>query len=245
VVNGLGFEGWLDRLIEASGYQGAVAVASKGADLIQSAESGAAHDGHAHEAAHDDTAEAAHQDAGEDNHGGGDPHAWQSIANAETYVKNIADALCAADPDSCAGYSANAARYTEELKALDASIKSGFAAVPPERRKVITSHDAFAYFARAYGIEFLAPQGASTESEASAADVARLIGQIRDARVTALFVENIADPRLIEQIGRETGVRPGGKLFSDALSDAGGPAPTYLDMMRHNAGVLQAAMLGS
>jgi zinc/manganese transport system substrate-binding protein len=244
VVNGQGFEGWLDRLVEASGYEGTVVVASTGADLIEATETEAAHHGHAHDAAHE-TPELAHQDPGGEDQGGSDPHAWQSIANAEIYVKNIAEALCAADPDSCAEFSANAARYTGELRALDATIKSGFAAVPPERRKVITSHDAFGYFARAYGIEFLAPQGASTESEASAADVARLIGQIREAGVTALFVENIADPRLIEQIGRETGVRPGGKLFSDALSDADGPAPTYLDMMRYNAGALQAAMQGS
>jgi zinc/manganese transport system substrate-binding protein len=145
VVNGLGFEGWLDRLVEASGYKGAVAVASKGADLIETTGPEAAHDHQPHEAGHEEAeheeaghehaAGAAHEEDGADDHGGGDPHAWQSIANAEIYVGNIAEALCAADPDSCADYSANAARYTEELKALDASIKGGFAAVPAERRR--------------------------------------------------------------------------------------------------------------
>ena len=160
-------------------------------------------------------------------------------------MKNIAEALCAADAADCSAFRANAAGYTEELKALDASIKAGFARIPAERRKIITSHDAFGYFAKTYGIEVLAPQGVSTESEASAADVANLIRQIRDQGVTALFVENISDPRLIEQIARETGARPGGELYSDALSGPDGPAPTYVEMMRHNAGLMQAAMQGS
>ena len=177
--------------------------------------------------------------------GATDPHAWQSIANAEIYVKNVAAALCAADSGDCAAYEANAAAYASELKAIDASIKAGFAAVPVERRKVITTHDAFGYFARAYGVEFLAPLGVSTEAEASAGDVASLIEQIRKEGLTAIFLENISDPRLIKQIASETGVRPGGELYSDALSPPDGPAFTYADMMRHNATLLQSAMLGS
>jgi len=224
VVNGLGFEGWLDRLVAASGYSGPVAVASTGVTPIKLGE---------------ETEEEAH------DHGDIDPHAWQSVANAEVYVKNIAAALCEADPDDCAEYRANAAAYTAELKGLDASIRAGFALVPPERRKVITTHDAFGYFAREYGIAFLAPQGVSTESEASAADVAKLIGQIRDEGVGAIFLENISDPRLIEQIASETGIRAGGELYSDALSEPDGPAATYAAMMRHNANLLQNAMLGS
>src|SRR4029079_9331753 len=125
------------------------------------------------------------------------------------------------------------------------AIKAGFAAIPPEKRKVITTHDAFGYFAREYDVTFLAPIGVSTDAEASARDVAALIDQIRIEGVTAIFFENISDPRLIEQIARETRIHPGGELFSDALSPADGPAATYVAMMRHNANLLQSAMLGS
>jgi zinc/manganese transport system substrate-binding protein len=229
VVNGLGFEGWLGRLVEASGYAGAVVVASDG---IRPIATGEAH-------AFDD------EDTGAPRHDPTDPHAWQSVPNVVIYVKNIADALCEADSVHCEDFRTNADRYSAELQALDAEMKAGFETIPDERRKVITTHDAFGYFAGAYGVEFLAPQGVSTDSEASAADVANLIRQIREEAVTALFVENVSDPRLIEQIARETGVAPGGELFSDALSGPGGPAATYVDMMRHNAGVLQAAMQGS
>jgi zinc/manganese transport system substrate-binding protein len=233
VVNGLGFEGWLDRLIEASGYSGPVVVASSGVTPIRLNDEVEAED------AHEDHAIAEH------GHGDIDPHAWQSVANAEIYVKNIADALCGVDPDDCAEYRANAADYLAELDEIDTSIRTGFASVPAERRKVITTHDAFGYFAHEYGITFLAPQGVSTESEASAADVAGLIEQIRREGVTAIFLENISDPRLMEQIARETGVRPGGELYSDALSEPNEPAATYAEMMRHNANLLQSAMLGS
>lgn len=214
VVNGLGFEGWLDRLVEASGYFGQVAVASDGITPIRL-------------------------------EGAADPHAWQSIANTETYAKNIVAALCKADATDCAVYEANAAAYLAELETLDASIKSGFSAIPPEKRQVITTHDAFGYFAREYGVTFLAPQGVSTESEASAGDVAALINQIRKEGVSAIFVENISDPRLVQQIANETGIEPGGELYSDALSVPDGPAASYIQMMRHNANLLQSAMLGS
>jgi zinc/manganese transport system substrate-binding protein len=239
VVNGLGLEGWLDRLVEASGYRGTVAVASEGVVPIRLSEEQLAH------MPVEAEGEGGAGQAAAEHHHDVDPHAWQSVANAEIYVKNIAAALCATDPGDCADFKANAAAYTEQLKQLDQSIKQGFALIPAEKRKVITSHDAFGYFGRAYGVEILAPQGVSTESEASAADVARLIRQIRAEGVTALFLENISDPRLIEQIGRETGVQPGGELFSDALSEPSGPAATYIAMMRHNAGLLQNAMLAS
>lgn len=229
VVNGLGFEGWLERLIDASGYKGEVATASAGVETI------AGEDEHEVETA----------GSGGHHQGGVDPHAWQSIPNAVIYVKNIADALCTADAADCAAYRANAAAYTMDLTTLDARIRADVAAIPAERRKVITSHDAFGYFAKTYGIRFLAPEGVSTDSEASAADVARLIEQVRAERVTALFVENIADPRLLEQISRETGVAVGGALFSDALSEKEGPAPTYLAMMTHNIALLRGAMAGS
>jgi zinc/manganese transport system substrate-binding protein len=221
VVNGLGFEGWLDRLVEASGFEGPVAVASRGVEPL-TMEGSEAH-------GHDPL----------------DPHAWQSIANTEIYVANISEALCEVDREDCDEYQANATTYASELRNLNASIKADFAEIPTVRRVVITSHDAFGYFGRAYDIIFLAPQGVSTDSEASAADIASLIEQARREDVTALFVEDISDPRLIEQIARETGARSGGALYSDALSESHGPAGDYLSMMRHNASELLAAMQGS
>ena len=217
VVNGLGFEGWLDRLVTASGFTGKTVVATDG---IVSAKM-----------------------AGEEDEI--DPHAWQSASNAAIYAGNIAEALCAADASNCAAFKANAASYQAELAVLDRDIKSAIATVPVDRRVVITSHDAFGYFARAYGVEMLAPEGINTDSEASAADVAKLIAQIKARKTSALFVENIADPRLIEQIARETGATIGGGLFSDALSPAEGPAPTYITMMRHNIKLIAAAMAGT
>ncbi len=230
VVNALGFEGWLDRLVEASGFEGLVAVASRGVEPLGMQESEA----HEHK-----------EERRGHRHGGIDPHAWQSIANAEIYVTNISDALCEVDREGCDEYQANAALYIDELRELDASIKAGFAAIPKERRVIVTSHDAFGYFGRAYSVTFLAPQGVSTGSEASAADVAALIEQVRHEGVGALFLENISDPRLIDQIARETGAWPGGALYSDALSESDGPAADYLSMMRHNARRLLAAMQGS
>jgi zinc/manganese transport system substrate-binding protein len=235
VVNGLGFEGWLERLIDASGYEGPVAMLSDGIETLAVGGDEVAHEREEEEGT----------DHVEHDHGPIDPHGWQSVENAIVYVGNIADALCNIDPAHCDVFRGHAADYVAELEALDADIGADFAAIPQERRRVITTHDAFNYFAHAYSIEFLAPQGVSTDSEASAADVARLIRQIRDEGVTALFLENVSDPRLIEQIARETGVSPGGALYSDALSEAGGAAPTYVDMMRHNASVLLAAMQAS
>ena len=234
VVNGLGFEGWLDRLVEASGYSGPVAVASNGVKPINLGD----------EEQEDVDDQAGHLDEAA-RHGDVDPHAWQSVANVEIYVKNIVSALCSADAEDCADYQANGAAYLAELSALDGWIKSGVAAIPEDKRKVITTHDAFAYFAREYGVRFLAPQGVSTESEASAGQVAELITQIRKEGVTALFLENISDPRLIQQIAAETGITPGGELYSDALSEPDRSAATYIQMMRHNAGLLTSAMLGS
>ncbi|MEZ5923850.1 MAG: metal ABC transporter substrate-binding protein [Hyphomicrobiaceae bacterium] len=233
IVNGLGFEGWLDRLVEASGSKAKIAVATAGVETIKPGED---HDEDGHEEAGHAEGEA-HADQGHD-HGDLDPHAWQSVNNAIIYVANITQALCDADRANCENYKANSAAYTAELAALDAEIRSAIRALPEDRRTAITGHDAFGYFAHAYGVTFLAPEGVSTESEASAADVARLITQIKEDKASALFVESIADPRLIEQIGKDTGVKVGGTLYSDALSGANGPAPTYVDMMRYNARTL-------
>jgi zinc/manganese transport system substrate-binding protein len=188
--------------------------------------------------------------AGGDSHGHGhshgavDPHAWQSVANAKVYAANIRDALAAADPAGKAQYEANAKAYLDKLDALDKEIRAAVNAIPKERRRVITSHDAFAYFRAAYGIEFVAPQGVSTESEASAQDVARIIKQIRAQKIPAVFLENVSDRRLVERIADETGAKVGGTLYSDALSKVDGAAPTYLDLMRHNLREITRALTG-
>ncbi|MFC3691743.1 metal ABC transporter substrate-binding protein [Chenggangzhangella methanolivorans] len=220
--NGLGLEGWISKLTKASGGKATVVVATKGVTPIELKDD----DDHGHD----------------HGHGSVDPHAWQNVRNVVVYVANIRDALIAADPDGEETYRANAESYTEKLEALDAEIEAAWAKVPGERKRIITSHDAFGYFAMAYGLEVIAPQGVSTESEASAKDVARIIRQIKETKVPAVFVENISDRRLIERIAKETGARVGGALYSDALSPAGGPASTYVDMMRSNLRELTAAL---
>lgn len=233
LVNGLNFEGFLERLVAASGTRAAVAQVTRGVDALPAGD-----DHHHEDAGHDSHAD------GHD-HGALDPHAFQSAANAEIYVGNIADAFCAADAAGCDTYRVNAAAYSAQLKALDAELKADVARIPADKRVVITSHDAFRYFEHAYGIEFLAPEGVSTESEASAADVARLIDQVREDKASALFMENVTNPRLIEQIAAETGIKVGGALYSDALSAEDGPAATYVDMMRHNMRTIAGAINGS
>ncbi len=225
VVNGLGFEGWIERLIRASGTRAPIVTASTGIKTIPASEDHDHDHGHGH---------------GEGDHP--DPHAWQSVANVKTYVANSRDALATSDPDHAADYAARAAAYTEKLDALEAEIRAGLAAIPEGQRRVITTHDSFGYYAAAYGLRFLAPQGISTNSEAGPKDVARIIRQIRRDRVPAVFVESIADPRLMQQIARESGAKVGARLFSDALSGANGPAPTYLEMMRANLKAFREAL---
>ncbi|MCJ2007524.1 metal ABC transporter substrate-binding protein [Methylobacterium sp. J-092] len=224
-VNGLGFEGWLDRLIRASGSKAPVVVASAGVATIPGR-----HDHH-HGGA-----------GGHDPASSPDPHAWQSIPNAKVYVANIRDGLARVDPGHAADYARNAEAYLARLDAVDAEIRATLARIPPEHRKVITTHDAFGYFSAAYGLTFLAPQGVSTDSEASPQDVARIIRQVRQDKVPAVFIETIADPRLMQQVSRESGARIGDKVYSDALSGAAGPASTYLDMMRSNLRAFGAAL---
>lgn len=229
VVNGLGFEGWMERLIKASGSKAPLVVASKNVKTIAGS-----HD-------HDDHDHGDHgHDHGEGDHA--DPHAWQNVANVKLYVANIRDGLTAADPANAALYTANAAAYTQKLDALDAEIRAALAAIPQERRRIITTHDSFGYFSAAYGMRFLAPQGISTDSEAGPKDVARIIRQIRRDKVPAVFVESIADPRLMQQIARESGAKVGGRIYSDALSAPGGPAPGYLEMMRSNLTAFREAL---
>ena len=237
LVNGLGFEGFVQRLAEASGTKVLAVELSKGGELLDASEGHAGH-GAEGEAAHD-------AEGGDHAHGANDPHAWQSVHNAETYVKNIEAAFCAADAAGCEAYKANAAAYLGKLDALHEEIKAAVASIPEEKRVIITSHDAFFYFEHEYGMKFLAPEGVSTASEASAADVAALIRQVREDRASAIFVENITNQRLIEQIAAETGIAVGGTLYSDALSDESGPAATYIEMMRHNVSTIKAAIAGS
>lgn len=249
IVNGLAFEGWMPRLIEASGFKGRLVTATEGLTPLPFEDED--EDEHAHDEHDDHDAHAEHdehegaEEHGHHHHGAFDPHAWQSLENGRIYVENITRALVDADPAGAETYKANAAAYLAQIAAMDADLKARFAALAPERRRVVTSHDAFGYFAAAYGLTFVAPQGVATDAEASARDVATLIDQIRAEKITAVFVENVTDTRLIERIASETGAKVGGTLYSDALSDASGPAPTYLKMFEHNSSQLLAAMAGS
>jgi len=211
VINGLGLEGWLPRLLQAAGGKASIVTATDGIVPLK---------------------------AGPD----ADPHAWQSVANAKIYVANIRDALAAADPTEAGVFRDNARAYLTKLDALDAEVREAVAKIAPGRRKVISTHDAFAYFAAAYGIAFIAPLGVSTESEASARDIASIITQVRTEKIPAVFLENITDPRLIRRISAETGARVGGTLFSDGLTAEKGDAPTYIELVRHNIKALTSAL---
>jgi zinc/manganese transport system substrate-binding protein len=230
VANGLGFDDWIVRLASSAGFKGKMVIAS--ANIRTLAMAGA--DGH--------DGQEGGRDGERDRGRAIDPHAWQDVANAQRYVTNIADALVGADPAGATHYRANAERYSEQLKALDAEIRAALGRLPAERRKVVSSHDAFGYFARAYDIRFLAPVGVSNNAEPTAQGVARLIRQIRAEKAPAVFIENVADPRLIERIRNESGARVGGTLYSDALSATAGAAPDYVAMMRHNLRRLTEAL---
>jgi zinc/manganese transport system substrate-binding protein len=222
IVNGLGLEGWLPRLVKSSGSKAATLVATKGITPRKI-----------------DPSEVLSQ---EHDPGSADPHAWQSVINAKVYVANIRDALVVADPSGADTYKANADAYLEKLDALDRDVRDAVAKIPAERRSVISTHDAFGYFAVAYGVKFIAPQGVSTESEPSARDIAAIITQIRKQKIPAVFLENVTDPRLMRRIAAETGVAIGGTLYSDSLTEEKGPAPTYIDMVRHNIKALTSAL---
>ncbi|MDP2124457.1 MAG: zinc ABC transporter substrate-binding protein [Parvibaculum sp.] len=238
VVNGLGFEPWMVRLAAAAKSKAAYAVASFGINPRDLEEDHADDHGHSHGHKH------SHDEKGYPSvpHDF-DPHAWQNAANGVIYARNIAEALAKADPDNAAIYEANAAAYIAELKELDAWVRAEIGKVPAEKRKVITTHDAFGYFGDSYGVEFHAPLGFAGGAQPSAQALARLIDQIRAENIKALFIETMSDPRMMETIARETGAEMGGALYSDALSGADGAAPTYIDMFRHNVPLLVDAML--
>lgn len=217
VLNGLGFEPWAERLIKSSKARGLVIIASDGVKPRR---------------------------FGSDSASAVDPHAWQDLANGQIYAHNIAEGFTKADKTNADFYRDNEKVYVADLAAADAKVRKAIAAVPADKRKVITSHDAFGYFGAAYGVTFVAPLGVSTEDQPSAKGVAKLIDQIKREHISAVFVENISDPRLIEQIASETQAKVGGELFSDALSKPGGEAATYTDMFGHNRDALVAAMTG-
>ncbi|MBM7485620.1 MULTISPECIES: metal ABC transporter substrate-binding protein [Bradyrhizobium] len=211
IVNGLGLEGWLPRLVQSSGSKAQVVIVSAG---IAPLKLGSA----------------------------ADPHGWQSVPNAKIYVTDIANALAAVDPDDAEFFRAQAKAYLEKLETLDREVREAVAKIPQERRKVISTHDAFGYFAAEYGVQFIAPLGVSTETEPSARDIATIIGQIKAQKIPAVFLENISDDRLIRRIAAETGSKVGGTLISDGLTGEKGPAPTYIDMVRHNIKALTSAL---
>ena len=219
VINGLNFEPWADKLAKSAAYRGATVVASRGVKPRQMDEAGDSH-GH-HEA---------------------DPHAWQNPDNVVLYVHNIAAGLSKADPVGASTYQANAAAYVQALKDFDARAKAQFAVIPEAKRRVITSHDAFGYFAEHYQIKFLAPEGISSDTEPSARHVAELIRQMKREKIRAIFVENMRNPKLMAQLSKDTGATLGGTLYSDALSGPAEPGSSYLKMMRHNVTQLLAGM---
>jgi zinc/manganese transport system substrate-binding protein len=250
-LNGLEFEGWLERLAEAASFGGAMVVATKGVvpiafDDHDDHDDHDEHDDHDDHEKHDDHDEHDEHDDHDDHaghdHGAFDPHAWQSLENAVIYANNIAAGLAQADPENAGDYYANRAAFITEVETLRADIGAMMKSLPADKRTVVTPHDAFGYFAATYDLTFVAPQGMSTDSEVSAADVAALITQIREESISAVFIESITDNRMMQQIANETGATIGGTLYSDALSAQSGPASTYLDMMRHNATTLFDAL---
>jgi zinc/manganese transport system substrate-binding protein len=233
VRNGLGFDGWMDRLVRAAGFAGPVATATDGIAPRAMAAHGHDHGGAGRRQSHSVGPRSVP-----------DPHAWQDLRLGQDYLRNIATAMIAAEPAHEAAYRQALEAQRARLAALDDWVRAQVATVPRERRRVVTSHDAFGYFGAAYGIQFLAPQGVSTEAEPSAAEVGRLIRQIREQRITALFMENMANPATLNRVAAEAGLRVGGRLYADALSPPGGPAPDYEAMFRHNVGLLVPAMRG-
>jgi zinc/manganese transport system substrate-binding protein len=215
IVSGLGMEGWMDRLVSASGYKGKVIVASEGISTRKMVDDGKQIT---------------------------DPHAWNSAENGAIYAQNITKALVAADPQDATAITDSGSEYVTRLKLLDSWAKTRFEAIPKSKRKVLTSHDAFGYFGQEYGVTFLAPVGFSTEAEANASDVAGLIKQLKSQQIKTYFIENQTDPRLVKQIASASGAQPGGELYPEALSAANGPASTYEMAFKHNVDTIANSM---
>ena len=237
-LNGLDFEGWLERLAEAASFDGTMVVATNGVVPIAFDD----HDDHDDEKHDDHDAHDDHDDHAGHDHGAFDPHAWQSLENAVIYVNNIAAGLAQADPENAGDYYTNRAAFVAEVEVLKSEVDAMMKNLPSDKRTVVTAHDAFGYFGATYDLTFVAPQGISTDSEVSAGDLAALITQIREESISAVFIESLTDNRMIEQIANETGATIGGMLYAGALSAQSGPASNYLDMMRHNATTLFEAL---
>jgi zinc/manganese transport system substrate-binding protein len=270
VVNGLNFETWMNRLVKTANFKGTTVVASEGvqprdfddddvggrvnADANHASGAGTAVDaGTAAGTAAGtgtgpgpgtgaDAAPAARQNATSGRATHVDPHAWQNLANGVLYARNIGAALAKADPSHADAYRLRTDAYVAKIQALDQRVKQAFAALPPERRRVVTSHDAFGYFGQAYGVTFISTMGISTDAEPSAADVARIIDQVKVEKVPAVFLENVSNPRLGQRIAHDTGAKLGGTLYSDALAKPGLPAATYLGMFEWNLSAFMAAL---
>jgi zinc/manganese transport system substrate-binding protein len=218
VENGLGLEGWMARLTGAAGFKGRIIqAAAQVTPRTMKEDSGAI---------------------------ATDPHAWQNPRNGVLYVQAIAAGLSASDPDHAQAYADAAGAYTDAIRQADARIEAAFAPIPTDQRRIITTHDAFGYYGARYGIEFLAAEGISTETEPSAKAIAALIRQIKREKIHAVFIENMTSDRMARMLARETSAVLGGTVYSDALSPPGGPAPTYLRMLDHNTNLFVAAMKG-
>lgn len=215
VISGLGLEGWMERLIEASGYHGKVIVASQGIKTRTMTEDGSVIT---------------------------DPHAWNSMANGVIYARNISESLQQADPEDAAAIRQQGDAYIRQLQQLDQQTEKAFAAIPVAKRQVLTSHDAFGYFGERYHVRFMSPIGLNTDEEASASAVAGLINQLKTHHIHRYFIENQTDPRLVQQIASAAGATPGGELYPEALSPAGGPATTYVQAFQHNVSELLKSM---
>ena len=216
VRNGLGLEGWMDRLTDAAGFKGVVIVAAEKVVPRKMKEAGGAI--------------------------ATDPHAWQDPRNAILYVQTIGTGLSAADPANTVAYRDAGTRYAAAIAQADSWIASTLSAIPAKQRRIITTHDAFGYYGARYGVEFLSAEGISTEFEPSAKSIATLVKQIKREKIGAVFIENMTSPRMAQMLAKETGATLGGTVYSDALSPSGGPAPTYLDMLRHNTRLFATAM---
>jgi zinc/manganese transport system substrate-binding protein len=218
VRNGLGLEGWMERLTGTAGFRGTeVVAAAKVTPRTMVADGGATTI---------------------------DPHAWQDPRNGVLYAAAIAEGLAAADSPNAGAYRDEAAAYADRIRAMDRWIAEQLAPIPPERRRIITTHDAFGYYGARYGITFLAAEGISTEDEPSAQTINALVRQIKRDKVPAVFIENMTSPRLARMLAEETGAKLGGEVYSDALSRPDGPAATYLDMLRHNTTLFVEALRG-
>ena len=214
LINGLTFEGWINELIENSGTKAKVVVVTDGVKVLSS----------------------------QTYKNSADPHAWMDAANGAIYAKNIAKAISELDIVNAGKYAQRLNEYQSRLKSLDQEIQQKIMSIPEEQRILITSHDAFQYYGRKYGIQLEAIMGISTEAEAQTADIMRVSRVIREKKVPAIFVESTINPKLIEQLAKDNKVSIGGELFADSLGDSESEAASYIDMLRYNTETIVQAL---